>query len=297
MGIAGWNVLSTHEVLAGTIVDTHYSGGNGVTSDYDWNVIIQPAAGYEHLAVNSAGVTNATGQIECKIHINGSKVDGSYWGPAFFNRLGQVGWNGQHYSVEVAGVWCEDLSHGNKTEIHPIQTMKAFIADDAHGPSWWIAAFSESWNLCIAQPKAPPADHVPVNAVFALPWPAQSPGTEAPPIAVQYDDPHNIVAASQAAQDPGQTYTVTVNTGPAGCFTSVVALGWTRSKGKEHKDTAKDKDKEHKDGKEGGHGKELELHATHSFAAPQEAQRSAADTPPAGTKEPMVPAKDRPLEA
>jgi hypothetical protein len=172
MGIFGWNVLSPSMRLVGTLQSHHYSGGGGIvsTSDYDSNLVVVPAAGYTHLATNSAGVANPGGVIDCEIHVARDIPDTPVEGQLFDPCVGK--------NVTITGVHVEDRSHDNKTEIHPVDSMLADLGADGAGHHFRFCAFSDDWTWIFSQPTPPPFAGEDRVADALIPFPApEQPGS------------------------------------------------------------------------------------------------------------------------
>jgi hypothetical protein len=128
MGVLGWTELQDDVTLVGVATHDDYSGHDNVfnrEADWDWSLFVQPAAGSENLATNRAGVRNKGGEIECEIQppdgFRGLPIMHSFFDPLL------------NHTVTVVGTWVEDISHNNKTEIHPITSVLDESADGA-GP-------------------------------------------------------------------------------------------------------------------------------------------------------------------
>jgi len=135
MGVFGWNVLSDRVVLVGKVTSHGFSGG--VIGDGDWKLMVDPDVGCKHLLVNSDGKPNEGGHIECEVEPTDSVGAESFEKTCFAPLVGRV--------VNMEGPWVEDLSHGDKTEIHPIFSIMSPIALPPGPPRWrWeIFAFSD----------------------------------------------------------------------------------------------------------------------------------------------------------
>jgi|ERR1700686_89454 len=218
MGIFGWIPLQDEVTLVGHLVSAHFSGGPSIDSDADWNLIVQPEPEYEYLAQNTAGNWNAKKQIECEIQINSSKVgDRENWTGVFQSMVDQT--------VEITGLWCEDLTHSKKTEIHPIRTLKS-LTETSQGSRWQIHAYSNAWSFMVAQPSAPPGSNQNLSHIFKLPWPpSKIPGLVVP-FAEKSPQP-SIYNSEVISQSPGQWYDIAVETGANGYYIASVWLGWT----------------------------------------------------------------------
>src|SRR5260221_5533023 len=118
MGVSGWIELQDNTRLVGVATGDAYSGHDAVFhpfEDWDWSLFVQPAQGFENLATNRAGVQNDNGNIECEIQ----PPDG-FWDDGTMHRYLDplIG-----HTVTMVGTWVEDISHNNKTEIHPITSI------------------------------------------------------------------------------------------------------------------------------------------------------------------------------
>ena len=110
MGVFGWNELADYAVLHGTVTETKRDDLDG-----DWILMVRPDAGSEWLLTNSAGTRNENGQVECEVEPS-DFFDDDLHEQIYFGTL-----NGRH--VTVVGTWSEDLSHSDKTEIHPVTSV------------------------------------------------------------------------------------------------------------------------------------------------------------------------------
>ncbi len=109
MGVFGWNLLKDNVTVVGT-VDNHY-----YASDGDWNINVRPQSAYKSLLTNSDGDKNVNGLIECEVEPI-SPYDDEGPEKAYCGFL-------QDKVVTIVGSWSEDLSHDDKTEIHPITSI------------------------------------------------------------------------------------------------------------------------------------------------------------------------------
>jgi hypothetical protein len=111
MGVFGWNVLADYAVLHGTVTETRRA------DDGDWILMVQPDPSSSWLLQNSHGTTNENGQVECEVEPS-DFFDDDLHEQIYFGPL-------QGRQVTVVGTWAEDLSHSDKTEIHPITSVCA----------------------------------------------------------------------------------------------------------------------------------------------------------------------------
>lgn len=109
MGVFGWNELADYVVLHGTVTDTSRA------ADGDWILMVQPDPSSEWLLKNSQGRSNDNGQVECEVEPS-DFFDDDLHEQIYFGPLGGR-------QVTVVGTWSEDLSHSDKTEIHPITSV------------------------------------------------------------------------------------------------------------------------------------------------------------------------------
>jgi hypothetical protein len=170
MGIFGWDVVSPSTQLAGTLQSHHYSGGGGWFSfnDYDSNLEVQPAPGYEHLAVNRAGVQNAQGIIECEIHVARQIPDTPTEATMFEDCVNKP--------VVVTGLFVEDRSHNNETEIHPIDSLLVDFGTNGTTRQVRFCAFSDDWAQVTSQLTAPPFARTDRVGEAVIEFPAGPPG-------------------------------------------------------------------------------------------------------------------------
>jgi hypothetical protein len=107
VGVGGWNKIADNTALVGTVVDHAYAG-SWLEGDDDWSITIKPAPGYERIAMSNEG-----GNVECEIR---TPIDDENSERAQFGELmGQT--------VRAYGCWCHDVSHDDKTELHPLQLL------------------------------------------------------------------------------------------------------------------------------------------------------------------------------
>jgi hypothetical protein len=109
LGVLGWKELGDYVTLKGTVLF------NGRSEDGDWILKIQPDEAFEPLLVNSTGRRNDDGIVECEVEPSDFFDDDQHESLYFGGLLGR--------HVTVVGTWCEDKSHSDKTEIHPITTV------------------------------------------------------------------------------------------------------------------------------------------------------------------------------
>ncbi len=110
MGVFGWRELADYVTLHGTVTSS------GRADDGDWILMVQPDnPASTWLLTNGAGKVNDNGQVECEVEPSDFFDDDIhqqiYFGPLV----------GKH--VTITGTWSEDLSHDDKTEIHPITSV------------------------------------------------------------------------------------------------------------------------------------------------------------------------------
>jgi hypothetical protein len=163
MGVAGWRMLSPTARVKGSVVAVNWGGSKNwinLNKDGDWSLFVMPVMADAHYANNSAGVTNApskgqaAGIIECEIlPINSSE--------ALFNSLfkplspANPADTSTWKHATVTGTWVEDLSHDNKTEIHPISSVLVMTAQLATGAREFLfCAFSDA-STAPVQPYRP----------------------------------------------------------------------------------------------------------------------------------------------
>jgi hypothetical protein len=175
MGIFGWSVIDNSRTLVGTVQSHHYSGGNGVTTDYDSNLQIVPLHQYRGMAVNRHGTPNPGGIIKCEIHVArgvpGTAVESGLFDPL----VGRI--------VTTVGVFVEDLSHGLWTEIHPIDYLVADMGQvDSRADSrkWRFYVFCDDWHWCIAQPAPVAFSQTDRYCSTSIPFPTPPDSTAVP---------------------------------------------------------------------------------------------------------------------
>jgi hypothetical protein len=166
MGIFGWWVIDDSRTLAGTVQSHHYSGGNGITSDYDTNLQVVPLPEYSGMAVNRLGTPNPGGIIKCEIHVARGVPNTEVENQLFEPLVGRL--------VTMGGVFVEDLSHGLWTEIHPIDYVLADmgqVGDRTDSRRWRFYAFCDDWHWCIAQPVPVPFSQTDRYCSTTIPFP------------------------------------------------------------------------------------------------------------------------------
>jgi hypothetical protein len=168
MGIQGWGVIAESATLTGTLQSEHYSGGGGILggdfNDYDSNLEMLPAPGFEHMATNQQGVPNPGGIIECEIHLARDVPSTPDEAAIFAPCVGKT--------VTLTGPFVEDASHNWKTEIHPIDSLLAFIGTDGPRSHVRLGVFSDDWHVMISQPLEPPFARTDRVGSFAIPFPS-----------------------------------------------------------------------------------------------------------------------------
>jgi hypothetical protein len=120
MGVFGWRERQDMVTLIG-VAKSHAKADDG-----DWTLIVEPDAGSRALLLNNNGKRNADGMVECEVEPSDFIEDGPVqsWEPHLFGPL--IG-----KRVTVTGTWSDDLSHDDKTEIHPIVSLFAEETFDA----------------------------------------------------------------------------------------------------------------------------------------------------------------------
>jgi hypothetical protein len=222
MGVFGWNVLSDRVVLVGVVTSHGYSGG--VIGDGDWKLMVDPDGGCKHLLVNSAGKTNENGHIECEVEPTDSIGAESFEQACFTSLLGRA--------VNMEGPWVEDLSHSDKTEIHPIFSIMSPIAFNPPGPPAWrweLFAFSDdSGNV----PAHVPFSGQSIPAHFYFNYPSTPPAPENKPY-LEFIFETNLAASVSAkvADAPnGYVLLIDVMTGTApqrGFYHGIIEYGFS----------------------------------------------------------------------
>jgi hypothetical protein len=226
MGIFGWSVIDDSRTLVGTVQSHHYSGGNGITTDYDTNLQVVPEPAYRGLAVNRHGTPNPGGIVKCEIHvargIPGTPVENDLFEPL----VGRM--------ITVAGVFVEDLSHGLWTEIHPIDYLVADmgqVGDRADARRWRFYAFCDDWHWIIAQPAPVPFSQTNRHCFTTIPFP-DPPAAEAVPGFSSSLWPESSYQSADVHTDNGEkpSLSVSVDTGVAnqgkGLYCAELVLYW-----------------------------------------------------------------------
>jgi hypothetical protein len=120
VGVDGWNPLGDQVIaMTGLVEATSYeSGGGPAFDDHDWDLIIRPQVSDRHLLAapgKQPQDMNTAGHMDCEVcPIDEVNQDATQQG--FVSGL--VGKN-----VTINGYWVEDLSHGGKTELHPMTSL------------------------------------------------------------------------------------------------------------------------------------------------------------------------------
>jgi hypothetical protein len=193
MGVFGWNVLSDRVVLVGTVTSHAFSGG--ITGDGDWTFLVDPDIGCKHLLVNSAGKTNEDGQIECEVEPTDSVGAESFEQTCFASLVSR--------KVNMEGPWVEDLSHDDKTEIHPIFSIMSPIALPP-GPirwRWEVFAFSDDSEII-----PPPFTSESIAAHFEIHIGSPQPGPENKPYFEFISETNLAACVSMKFADTSQGY-------------------------------------------------------------------------------------------
>lgn len=118
MRFQGWNELQDGVTLVGNAIRDTYSAHDVIVrpfEDLDWSLFAQSTPGLEHLATKKARALNDNASIECEIQPS----DGCWSLEAMHQHLDPMFGN----TVTVTGTWVEDLTHSNKTEIHPTTSI------------------------------------------------------------------------------------------------------------------------------------------------------------------------------
>ena len=110
MGVLGWTELADQVFLEGAVERV---AGN-VADDGDWCFHVRPRPVFASF-LTANGRTNADGLIECEVEPP-DRIGGDRHFHHYMDRLAGR-W------VRVVGTWAVDLSHGDKTEIHPITSI------------------------------------------------------------------------------------------------------------------------------------------------------------------------------
>ena len=128
MGVSGWRERQDPVTISGMVT------GHAKASDGDWTIMVQPDPASRWALKNAHGADNEDGLVECEVEPSEFIEDGPVesWEPVFFGRL--VG-----HHVTVTGTWSDDLSHADKTEIHPIVSI---VADRVVGDSKYVQIFA-----------------------------------------------------------------------------------------------------------------------------------------------------------
>lgn len=137
-GIFGWKELRDYVTVEGEVIGFDYS-----LEDGDWLLYIVPIPGYKHLLVNSDGKQdqspNNRGVIECEVEPIDEIEDG-YGAYYLFSRL-------QNRRITMVGTWVEDISHDNKTEIHPITSIQGYGREETGDFLHVFVISDESFNF------------------------------------------------------------------------------------------------------------------------------------------------------
>lgn len=190
MGVGGWDVIEWTKKLVGEAVEHDYQN-NVVTGDNDWNLIVKPAPGYEHIAAG-----NEDGNVECEIR---TAIDSNSTANAQFGEL-------MHRTVTVWGVWTKDVSHDHKKEIHPLELLLCDFG--------YVSTFTKLAKVMVMSDHSPnfmiipPRPHLPgakanVHARFSFDFPP-TPHDDCPP-AWSYQSEKNLA--------DGRSYWVTGDRG------------------------------------------------------------------------------------
>jgi hypothetical protein len=226
MGIFGWSVIDNSRTLMGTVQSHHYSGGNGITSDYDTNLQIAPSPQFRGMATNRHGTQNPGGIIKCEIHvarsIPGTPVENDLFEPL----VGRM--------VSTGGVFVEDLSHGLWTEIHPIDYLVADIGqvgNRADSRKWRFYAFCDDWHWCIAQPAPVPFSQTDRYCSTSIPFPDPPDSTAVPHFTASLWPESSYQSADLRIDQGGRaSLSISVHTGIAnhgkGLYCAELVLYW-----------------------------------------------------------------------
>jgi hypothetical protein len=161
--------------------------------DWDWSLFVHPAQGFEYLATDRAGVQNDNGNIECEIQ----PPDG-FWDDGTMHRYFDplIG-----HTVTVVGTWVEDISHNNKTEIHPITSILDEQPGDLEKLIQFFVFCDTSTPHAIWRPHLPPHANQPRVGQFRVRFPAAPAPGHQPTFIIAEENNHalaknfNIVAA------------------------------------------------------------------------------------------------------
>jgi hypothetical protein len=159
MGVLGWRVLSDEETLVGKVQTLEQA------DDKDWCMKVQPDSESDYFLENASGVANSDGQVECEVEPpNSVKFAAEHFCRGFVGN-----------TIRIVGVFVEDLSHSNKTEIHPIVSMEMAIpGGDVNRVAFRIMVVSDSSHSSIADPLRPtavPYNNMSRNGYFWLSFP------------------------------------------------------------------------------------------------------------------------------
>jgi hypothetical protein len=156
VGVSGWRERQDGVTVSGVVV------GHDKALDGDWTLLVKPDPEFEGLLHNHGGARNADGNIECEVEPSDFIEDGPVdsWEPVFFGQL-----MGKH--VTVTGTWSDDLSHADKTEIHPIVSLVEETTTADHKRVQLFAFADDSGNTFATVPHSGVSRVVHVRIPFA----------------------------------------------------------------------------------------------------------------------------------
>jgi hypothetical protein len=186
MGVDGWAVLNANVTVKGTVAAVEWGGSHNwinLNKDGDWSLFIRPGLASAKYADNSSGVTNAptkglvAGLIECEILPRDASQQ-------LFNELfiplGAL-LGTKPIPVTAVGVWVEDLSHDDKTELHPLQSVVAEVAANATSREFRVYALSDASSFHLPyRPKPVPYAGESYTATFQATFPPKPAGASRP---------------------------------------------------------------------------------------------------------------------
>jgi hypothetical protein len=236
MGVDGWTVRQDQaEFIRGTVFAATWNAGSpdwnpleiSKETDGDWSLFLQPddpawAENAAHTVNPSPNAGMPPGLVECEVQpaVN----DQATFDATFRAIVGR--------RVTMTGSWVEDLSHGNKTEIHPIWYLWTDVDPDDSSLYWF--AFSDASGGDATKPQLPPNAGASIRAVLErVPFPQGPAGPSRPEYTetaiVDRCEGKTLTVASNGQASPHLTGTLETGRPDAGkgMYAARITLGWT----------------------------------------------------------------------